>query len=326
MKFEILWKGEIYDCEWITETDFKKLDCVSGTSGFIFDEEGKFCVVAFEDKKNWALPGGHLEDYDKSFEDCFIRETIEEANLELKDVTRLGYVTSIKRGEDENTRDYHLRFVAKVHKINEQTIDPAEGYIPKRKFISPEEFDKYCGWGENGQVQLELALKKLEETVEIVEPSENIFKMSDKMQARIKKILPNSKTKLIGSFAIPICGRKEIDILVEVDNLDEASGILVKNGFKKGSEVKNEIFFSCLEEGFNYDLHVLPHGDSHIRKVYDKVINYFKENEDKRKEFDSFKRSLNGLPAKDYKKRKGEFLEKTVFADWLREKRKGELK
>lgn len=162
---------------------------------------------------------------------------------------------------------------------------------------------------------------KKDEIIEIIEPSEKIFKMSDNMQERIKKIIPNSKTRLIGSFAIPVCGKKEIDLLIEVDNVEEASNLLEKQGFKKGLKVKNEIFLSCFEEEIKYDLHVLPHGDSHIRKVYDKVINYFKENEDKRKEFDNFKRSLNGLSEEEYKKRKGEYLERTVFADWLNEKK-----
>lgn len=161
----------------------------------------------------------------------------------------------------------------------------------------------------------------MNKTIQIIEPSEKIFSLSKRVQSKIKRILPESKTRLIGSFAIPVCGKKEIDILIEVNNVEEASKILSKNGFKQGPKIKTESFMTCFEEGMDCDLHVLPYEDKHIAKVYDKVINYFKENEDKRKEFDNFKRSLNGLPEEEYKRKKGEFLERTVFAEWLIEKR-----
>ncbi len=157
--------------------------------------------------------------------------------------------------------------------------------------------------------------------IEIIEPSKKIFDLSNRIQDKIKKILPKSKTRLIGSFAIPICGKKEIDILVEVENVKESSKILSKNGFKQGPLIKRESFMTCLEGDIDCDLHVLPHGDDHIKKVYDKTIDYFKKNENKRKEFDELKRSLKGSSPEEYKRKKGEFLGRTVFADQLKEKR-----
>jgi 8-oxo-dGTP pyrophosphatase MutT (NUDIX family) len=152
--------------------------------------------------------------------------------------------------------------------------------------------------------------------VEIVEPSKKIFDLSKKIQREVKKILPESKTRLIGSFAIPICGRKEIDILVEVNNVKKAQEKLAKMGFKKGPVIKGEAFLTKFEEDMRCDLHVLEYGDKRIRKVYEKVINFFKENKEVRERYSNFRKSLVGLSEKEYKEKKSQFLAKTVFAEW----------
>ena len=43
-------------------------------------------------------------------------------------------------------------------KIKKQTIDPANGEIPLRKFIDPKDFFKIVGW-ENGDFQIKKALE-----------------------------------------------------------------------------------------------------------------------------------------------------------------------
>jgi 8-oxo-dGTP pyrophosphatase MutT (NUDIX family) len=154
--------------------------------------------------------------------------------------------------------------------------------------------------------------------VEIVEPSKKIFNLSKKIQREVKKILPESETKLIGSFAIPICGRKEIDILVEVKDVKKAQEKLAKLGFKKGPVVRGEAFLTKFEEDMRCDLHVLEYGDKRIRKVYEKVINFFKENKEAREKYSNFRKSLAGLSESEseYKEKKSNFLAETVFAEW----------
>lgn len=161
-KFEIKWEGRIYDFEWSDKTNFEDLKKVITVAGFILDKSSNLCLIKLSKHDKWALPGGHVEPYDKSFEDTLIREVNEEADLDLKDIRRVGYTKSAPR---DNPKDItiQLRFVARVKKIRPQTIDPAENEIPERIFISPKEFDKYAKWGYNGEFQLEKALKKLQE-------------------------------------------------------------------------------------------------------------------------------------------------------------------
>ena len=149
-----------FEMEWSDNTDFENLDNVIGAQGFVFNDEGKFCIIKLSCKKNWLITGGKPEKYDKSFEDTLIREVDEEADLEIKDIQRIGYSISYRKDNPEK-KDYSLRYVAKVKKIKPQTIDPAYNEIPERKFIFPEEFDKYCCWGENGEFQIKKVLGKI---------------------------------------------------------------------------------------------------------------------------------------------------------------------
>ena len=91
MKFEIEYRGKLYDVEWFEDTDFESLGEVHGAHGFVFDENDKILVINISSKPNWTIPGGGKEDYDENLEATFIRETDEEADIELKDVKRVGY-------------------------------------------------------------------------------------------------------------------------------------------------------------------------------------------------------------------------------------------
>ncbi len=47
----------------------------------------------------WAFPGGHLE-YHEDVTDCFIRETAEEAGIEIENIKIGPYVNGIDKKED----------------------------------------------------------------------------------------------------------------------------------------------------------------------------------------------------------------------------------
>lgn len=156
MKFEIHYKGEIYDSEWFDNNDFEKVK-VHSVAGFIFDKKSKLCLVKVNDERGWTLVGGRIEKEDSSPEDALIREAEEEVDIELKNIKRLGYWKTSPR---KNPKDisYTGRFVAEIKKIKPQTIDPAENVISDRIFIDPNDFDKYTNWGDNGEFQLKKAL------------------------------------------------------------------------------------------------------------------------------------------------------------------------
>ncbi|MGC9309620.1 MAG: NUDIX hydrolase [Candidatus Nanoarchaeia archaeon] len=161
-KFSLDWEGEIYDCEWIDDIAFENLNKVLGVHGFIFDENNNVCVLKFSSKEHWSPVGGGVENEDESYEATLIREIKEEADLEVKDIKRLGGIKIIPRNNPEG-KHHQVRYVARVKQINKQTIDPDAKEIPKRLFVKPEQFHKYTGWGENDKLQIERALKRLKE-------------------------------------------------------------------------------------------------------------------------------------------------------------------
>lgn len=157
------YEGGLFNVEIFDSNKFEDLKNVQQVYGFIFNEKNQMLVIRLEGKKNWCLPGGGPEDYDKNYEETLKREVIEEADVEIKEIKPSFYMTSkCLNKEKTNSKDGTLiRFVARVKKIKPQTIDPATGSINERKFIETKDFLEYCPWGEDGRIQLELALKTM---------------------------------------------------------------------------------------------------------------------------------------------------------------------
>jgi len=157
------WRGEEFKIEIFEEDNFSRLKDIKQAYGFIFDKEKKLLIIKQPTKEEWGLPGGTPEKYDKNWEETLRREVIEEADVEIKNIKPLFYITSkcLTKNISKGKEGTMLRAIAEVNSIKPQTIDPATGDINKRKFIRPKDFLKYCPWEENGKIQLELALRQL---------------------------------------------------------------------------------------------------------------------------------------------------------------------
>jgi len=142
--------------------------------------------------------------------------------------------------------------------------------------------------------------------VEIVEPSKEIFELMISIQGEIKEVVSHVKTKPIGSFAVPMCGKKEIDILIETDDVEKAQDLLSEIGFGKGPIVKGEGFCRKRIGDMICELHIVQPNNKKI-KDYDKIIKVFQENKELREEFEDIKRSMNGKLIEEYKQSKKEF-------------------
>jgi GrpB-like predicted nucleotidyltransferase (UPF0157 family) len=147
--------------------------------------------------------------------------------------------------------------------------------------------------------------------IKILEPSKEIFKLINDYKKLIKSILPNTKVTLIGSFAVPMCGKEEIDLLIETDNVNEAQELLGNHGFQIGPIVKDEGFCKSNKYGIVCDLHVVSKGHKNIKKYFDLIIN-LKENPKILKEYEKLKWSLEGSNEEIYKKSKNDFLKKLI--------------
>src|SRR3989339_2185768 len=161
MKDKIDWKGCKYSLEVHDEKNFDELKNITQVYGFVFDDSGRILIIRTKGGE-WCLPGGTPENYDVGWEDTLIREVDEEANVDITHIRPAGYLLSKALGKEFKPKaGVALRAVAEIGKIKKRAADPATGSINERKFVDSKDFLKYCKWGENGKVQLDLALAEL---------------------------------------------------------------------------------------------------------------------------------------------------------------------
>lgn len=149
--------------------------------------------------------------------------------------------------------------------------------------------------------------------IQIVEPTPEVLAKADFYIELVKKLVPGSVVTLVGSLAIPVCVKNEIDILVEVGPDEDIR--LLQEKVRDGS---NDIFgVGPIADGEGYsrskkkhgiicELHFLPRG--HVRaERYKRLVEFFKSNPELTQRYNEFKRALNGLTQKQYKEEKAKF-------------------
>lgn len=153
-----------------------------------------------------------------------------------------------------------------------------------------------------------------DEIVTIVDPTKEVLDKAESYIQLVQKILPNSKVTLIGSLAIPVCIKNEIDILIEIgaeeDILNIQEKVRVESGgdlFGVGPIVDGEGFSRTKKKhGVICELHFLHTGDSRIQK-YLYRNQRFTSDPTLAKAYDQLKRSLAGKSMSLYKQEKKRF-------------------
>jgi GrpB-like predicted nucleotidyltransferase (UPF0157 family) len=158
-----------------------------------------------------------------------------------------------------------------------------------------------------------------EETITILEPTEEVFAKAFFYLNFLKEILPKAKITLIGSLAIPVCIKNEIDILVEIEEDEDILKVQEKirdenqDLFRIGPIVNGEGYSRTKKKhGIICELHILHRGDDRIEK-YIRQIEQFKSNPELAKKYGDLKRSLDGYKSSEYKKAKNEFMKENGF-------------
>ena len=65
------------------------------------------------------------------------------------------------------------------------------------------------------------------EKITILEPTVEVLEKAEFYLNFIRKVLPEARVTLIGSLAIPVCVKNEIDILVEVEESEGCSSLFL---------------------------------------------------------------------------------------------------
>lgn len=148
------------------------------------------------------------------------------------------------------------------------------------------------------------------EIIKIVDYDPVYLKIFKKYEKIIKKTLPLSRINLIGSIAVPMSGKEEIDILVEVENIEESQELLSKSKFRKGPVVDGTGYLRDYRFDIECEIHLVKFDDIKVKRTLS-LVNKLQTNVFLRKQFEKFKKSCDGISGDEYRKKKNEFLKKS---------------
>ena len=169
------------------------------------------------------------------------------------------------------------------------------------------------------QQESEKVLSKSNDIIKIIEPTEEVFKTVNFYTELVHNIIPKSKITLIGSLAIPICTKNEMDLMVEVEPDQDIHKILEQitnsnsDRFYSGTVVNNEGFVRSKKKyGIRCELHILHRDDERVVKYLEQVKR-FKSDADLTKKYETLKQSMNGKTEAEYKEAKNVFFRENNF-------------
>ncbi|MEK7539579.1 MAG: GrpB family protein [Patescibacteria group bacterium] len=154
----------------------------------------------------------------------------------------------------------------------------------------------------------------MNERIKIVEPSIEISELQKEVIAELSRMLPNSSIESIGSMAVPISGKLEIDIMIVSDDVQADSQVLSKQGYKQGPFLKEISYLSAKRSSVRVDIQILSTGHKMI-EIHRKTLRKLRDDAVLSKAYEQFKKSLNGLPKNEYKKKKVEWIKKNLISD-----------
>jgi len=169
------------------------------------------------------------------------------------------------------------------------------------------------------QQESEKVSPKSHDIIEIIEPTEEVFKVVDFYIELVQNIIPKSKITLIGSLAIPTCTKNEMDLMVEIEPGQDINKILEQitnssdDRFYSGTVVNNEGFVRSKKKyGIRCELHILHKDDARVGKYLEQVKR-FKTDDELTKRYETLKRSMDGKTEAEYKEAKNIFFRENNF-------------
>lgn len=128
----------------------------------------------------------------------------------------------------------------------------------------------------------------------------------------VKNLLPGSEVEAIGAVAVPMAGRREVDVMVLSNNVVSDTEILAQNGYKKGP-IENEIsYLKIVREGVEIGVQIVPVGHKMI-DIHRQIISMLRSDENLRKRYEQFKLLLDGLSREEYKQKKSAWIKENLL-------------
>ena len=122
--------------------------------GIVFSDDCR--ILLRIDNNKYKLSGGKPE-INESFEETLKREYLEELNIEIKDVSYLGYLLV----EENNKKYAQVRMISKISQINKNRPDIYNGKLYGRFLSNVDNVKKYLNYSDlAGNMMIDEAIKK----------------------------------------------------------------------------------------------------------------------------------------------------------------------
>ena len=151
------WKGTKHELELYETDDINNLGFTNQCQAVPFVDDEHIVIFKHIDGY-YGLPGGTVVKGER-FEDTLKREVMEESGCEVLDCSPIGYFedTEIPSGKIK----YQLRYWAQVKPVSKPQ-DP-DGKAIDIEIVKFKDANSKLGWGERGQILLDLAARKYKE-------------------------------------------------------------------------------------------------------------------------------------------------------------------
>lgn len=151
--------------------------------------------------------------------------------------------------------------------------------------------------------------------VKIIELNQKIIDTQKSVVEKLKNIFPEAQVEAVGSIAVPMTGRPEIDIMVIVNKKDIASIVdsLISCGYGRGPVVDNIAYVRKFEKDIEIGIQVLPLEHKMIG-IHKKILAKLQSDKKLRNSYSKLKKDLDGLPEENYKRQKSEWIRKNILS------------
>jgi GrpB-like predicted nucleotidyltransferase (UPF0157 family) len=146
----------------------------------------------------------------------------------------------------------------------------------------------------------------------VIEPNERILNLQTETIKEVENILSNHNVSAVGGMAVPMTGRPELDILVISEDIEGDADKLENKGFMYRTPSSNSIFLKKKVDNVEIAIEITTLDNPRIES-HNKIIDLMRNDSDLRRQYEEFKRTLNGLSREEYKIKKIEWMKKNLL-------------
>lgn len=148
--------------------------------------------------------------------------------------------------------------------------------------------------------------------VEIVEPNELMTKIADDSLFEMRQLFPTRTIELVGAMAVPMSGRREIDIMITSPDVLGDSEVINKTNHSAGPTIDRISYFRKFVDDIEVDVQIVPE-DHAMVDIHRGMIEKLKSDSELREKYSKFKHGLAGLPFDEYKVRKSAWVKENLL-------------